>query len=62
MINVCSITTTNGTVTGMSYGYDYDEYRGLFKFGNTESDVKEKAARIYLNANIESIRAKYSKK
>ena len=61
MVNVQSVTTTNGTVTGMKYGFDYNEYRGLFEFGDTEEIVKEKASRIYLNTNINIIRKRYSK-
>jgi len=61
MVNVYSVTKTNGTVTGMKLGFDEDIYRGLFSFGNTEADVKEKACKIYLQANIESIRKKYRK-
>ena len=29
-VNIYSVTTTNGTVTGMTICYDDDEYRGLF--------------------------------
>jgi hypothetical protein len=61
MVNVHSITTTNGITTGMSYGINSDEYRGLFDYGDTESNVKEKACKIYLKTNIDSIRKKYSK-
>ena len=60
-IIIYSFTTTNGTVTGMKIGYDEDEYRGLFSLGDTEQDVKEKACKIYLQTNIESIRKKYAK-
>ena len=60
-VNVHSVTTTNGTVTGMKIGYDEDEYRGLFSFGDTEAVVKEKACQIYLQTNIEAIRKKYAK-
>ena len=60
-IKIYSFTTTNGTVTGMKIGYDEDEYRGLFSFGDTEQDVKEKACKIFLENNIESIRKKYVK-
>ena len=60
-IIIYSFTTTNGTVTGMKIGYDEDEYRGLFSFGDTEAVVKEKACQIYLQTNIESIRKKYAK-
>jgi hypothetical protein len=61
MIEIRSITTTNGVTTGMSIGMDSSEYRGLFSYGNTEEEVKEKAAKIYLENNIEKIRKKYSK-
>ena len=61
MITVHTITTTGNTITGMSYGYDYDEYAGLFSYGNTEQEVKEKACQVYLQTNIESIRKKYGK-
>ena len=61
MINITSVTKTNGTITGMRYGYDYDEYKGLFDIGNTEDDVENKACRIYLKTNIEAIRSNYSK-
>ena len=60
-IIIYSFTTTNGTVTGMKIGYDEDEYRGLFSLGDTEQDIKEKACKIYLETNIESIRKKYVK-
>jgi len=61
MVTIHSITTTGNTITGMSYGYDYDEYSGLFSYGDTEEEVKEKACNIYLQTNIESIRKKYRK-
>ena len=60
-IKIYSFTTTNGTVTGMKIGYDEDEYRGLFSFGDTEAVVKEKACQIYLENNINLIRKKYVK-
>ena len=60
-IKIYSFTTTNGTVTGMKIGQDEDEYRGLFSLGDTEQDVKEKACKIFLENNIESIRKKYAK-
>lgn len=61
MITIESVTTTNGTVTGMKIGYDEDEYKGLFSLGDTEAYVKEKAAKIYLKTNIEYIRRRYIK-
>lgn len=61
MVNVHSITTIGGITTGMSYGYDENEYSGLFSLGDTEQDVKEKACKIYLQTNIEAIRKKYRK-
>lgn len=61
MVNIYSVTTTGGIVTGMKIGYDEDEYKGLFSLGDTEGDVKEKACKIYLQKNIEGIRKKYKK-
>ncbi len=37
----------------MSYGFDLDEYRGLFELGDTEQDVKNKAAKIYIQKYLE---------
>ena len=61
MVNIHSITKENGVTTGMSYGFDYDEYRGLFELGDTEEDVKEKSARVYIKTNINEIRRKTKK-
>jgi len=61
MVNVSSVTTTCGLVTGMCYGYDTKEYSDLFELGDTEEDVKNKACKIYLETNIEKIRKKYRK-
>lgn len=59
MINITSVTKENGVTIGMSYGYDYNEYKGLFELGDTEEDVKEKSARIYIKTNINEICKKY---
>ena len=61
-INIYSITTSNGTVTGMKTGYNEDEYKGIFSYGDTEADVKQKAFKIYLQTNIVAIRKKYGRK
>lgn len=47
--------------TGMSYGYTGDEYKGLFSFGDTENEVKEKAMNVFLQMEIENIRKRYKK-
>ena len=47
-INILGTTETNGIISGMSYSYSDDDYAGLFTFGDTISDVKNKAARIYI--------------
>jgi len=60
-ITIHSVTKTNGTVTGMSIGYDDDKYSGLFSFGDTEEQVLVKAESIYLRDNIDSIRHRYRK-
>lgn len=62
MVDIHSLTTSDGITIGMSYGYDYDEYRGLFQMGDTEKSVKEKAARVYIKTNIDDIRKQYCKK
>lgn len=62
MINVYSITTTIGVVTGMSYGYSSPDYRGLFSFGDTEEDVREKAMRIYMEKEVKRRREKRRKR
>jgi hypothetical protein len=53
MVNIISITKENGVITGMSYSYDYNEYKGLFELGDTEENVKEKAARIYIKTKYD---------
>lgn len=58
MINVYSITTTRGVVTGMSYGYSSPDYREVFSFGDTEEDVREKAMRIYMEKEVKRRRKK----
>lgn len=60
--SVTTTTTLRGEfITGMSYGYSNDAYRGLFSFGDTEEDVRDKAMRIYMHQNIEHFREKYKK-
>jgi hypothetical protein len=61
MINIHSVTTCGGTVTGMKYGYDHNEYAKMFNYGDTEKDMKNKAERIYISFNIEQIRKRYAK-
>ena len=51
-ITLYSITTTRGCVTGMSYGYNADEYSDLFSYGNTFEEVQEKAIKIYISNEI----------
>ena len=55
-VNIHSITRSGDLVTGMSYGFDEDEYGGLFDLGDTEADVKNKAARIYIQGYLDSKR------
>lgn len=45
----------------MSYSFSGGEYRGLFKIGDTEQDVRNKACKIWIENNIEHIRIKYKK-
>lgn len=62
MINVYSITTTRGVVTGMRYGYSSPDYRDLFFLGDTEEDVREKAMRIYMEKEVKRRREKRRKR
>ena len=61
MITINSVTTSGGTVIGMKYGYNYNEYSGMFNYGDTEKDMKNKAERIYIKTNIDQIRKRYNK-
>lgn len=58
VINIYSITTQRGVVTGMRYGYSSSDYADLFFFGDTEDDVRDKAMRIYIGKEIERRRKK----
>lgn len=64
-ITIYSVTTTTSLrgefVTGMSYGYNDDAYKGLFDIGDSEDEVRNKAMRIYFRENMEYIRHKYRK-
>ena len=51
-IHVYSVTRSRNIVTGMSYGFNEDKYSGLFNLGDTEEEVLEKAAKIYINDYI----------
>ena len=60
--SVTRTTTWRGEyVSGMSYGYNDDAYKGLFTFGDSEEDVRNKAMKIYFERNMEWIRSKYKK-
>ena len=64
-VNIYSVTRTTTwrgeCITGMSYGYSDSVYKGLFDFGDSENDVRDKAMRIYFRKNMDSIRHKYRK-
>lgn len=60
-ITVYSITTKRGMVTGMSYGYTGEEYRGIFSLGDTEEDVHYKAMMIYMRKEVERLKNKRRK-
>lgn len=64
-ITILSITTTTTwrgeIVSGMSYSYNDDDYRGLFCIGDTADEVRDKAMKIYFQKNMDSIREKYKK-
>lgn len=60
-VDVHSITTENGIITGMCYTHPGEGYRDLFSMGTTEEELKEKACNVWLSKNIQSIRKKYKK-
>jgi hypothetical protein len=60
-VHVHSVTKNGGWTVGMSLGYSDDIYAGLFDLGDNIEDVLNKACKIYLTNNIESIRHKYRK-
>ena len=60
-INILSVTTSGGTVTGFSHSYSDKAYREVWSFGDTEEQVFKKAENIYIKANIERLRIKYKK-
>ena len=60
-LTVRSITKTNGTVTGMSYAFSKEFYRGIWDYGDTEEDVKKKVRQIYWDNNAQSFREKYKR-
>lgn len=61
-IHILSTTKSEGFMIGMSISYSDDAYSGMFEYGDSEEEVLERAARLYLKLNIEQIRKKYLKK
>jgi hypothetical protein len=59
---VLSVKIRDGVTIGMSYSYTGNKYRGLFSFGDTEAEVREKACAIWLRSNIRDIRRRFAKK
>lgn len=57
-VDIHSVTTSGGIVTGMSYAHPGGKYRDLFCFGDTEQDVKKKAERMYIEDYLQAERAK----
>ncbi len=49
-IDIVSVTTTDGTVTGMSIAYSPgdEKYGSLFSFGDTKEEVYKKAEDLYI--------------
>jgi hypothetical protein len=60
-ITIYSVTKTNGTISGMSIGFNDDIYKGLFEYGLDEVGHKEKAGRAYIKANFYNVRQRYRK-
>lgn len=58
-INIYSVRKDmDGTVIGVSYGYSSDEYANLWHFAMTPDDLKEEAARIYMNRRVAELKQK----
>ena len=51
-ITIYSITKEDNIVVGMSIGYNSDDYKGLFVFGDTEEEVYKKAEKIYIDGYL----------
>lgn len=47
-----------GTITGMGYEYNSEEYGGLFSYGDTPDEVRDKAMRIYITKRIAELKEK----
>lgn len=60
-ITIYSVTMESNRVTGMEYGCSDPVYMNLFCIGDTEEIVHNKAARIFLENNIERFRKEYRK-
>ena len=52
-ITILSTTRENGTIIGMSYSYNDNKYRNLFKLGDTPEGVLRKAEHIYLRDELD---------
>lgn len=61
MITIYSMTTMRCGVVAMSCGYKSDGCRLLFSFGDSEEDVRNKAARIYMEKEVARRRNKKRK-
>ena len=60
-IRIHSVTRENGITVGMVIGAKSFLYCGLFKMGDTEKEVINKAIRIYYETHIDEIRADFKK-
>ena len=60
-IRIYSVTRENGITVGMVIGANSSLYCGLFKMGDTENEVINKAIRIYYETHIDKIRADFKK-
>ncbi len=48
----------DGTVVGVRYGCSSDEYANLWHFAMSPDDLKEEAARIYMNRRVAELKQK----
>ena len=52
-ITVISITRTNGSITGITYSYSDDDYKGFLKTCWSEEELLKKSERVYIKKYLE---------
>lgn len=55
-IAVTSITRTNGSITGITYSYSDDDYKGFLNTCWSEEELLKKAEQVYIEKYLEAKR------